>query len=108
MPRLGHGVEEFLEAGNAADILGRGTAGAVNEARIVKQRIGSSDTLDGYGMPPVVAEVVGVGESADAAFDEGAELDIFCVKRLVPMIPFRIGDSISFVADVEPEEVRSP
>src|SRR5439155_27165060 len=51
------------------------------------------------------AEVVGVRECADAAFDEGAELDIFCVKRLVHMIPFLIGDSISFAADVEPEEV---
>src|SRR6266566_8057991 len=105
MAWIRHSIEEFLEAGNAADILGRGTAGAFNEARIVERWIGGRDILDGYGMPPIVAEVVGVQECADAAFDQGAELDIFCVKGLVHMIPFSIGDSVSFVADVEPEEV---
>ena len=54
-----------------------------------------------YGMPPVVAEVVGVRESADPAFDQGTELNIFCVKGLVHMIPFSIGYSVSSVADVE-------
>jgi hypothetical protein len=69
MARIGHSIEEFLEAGNAADILGRGTAVAINEARIVKLRIGSGDALGGYGMPPIVAEIVGVRECTDAAFD---------------------------------------
>src|SRR5437016_9895377 len=105
MARLGHRFEEFLKAGNAADILGRGTAGAINEARIVKRRIGSGDTLDGYGMSPVVAEVVGVGECAEAVFNQIAELDILRVKGLVHMIPLSIRDSVSFVVDVEPEEV---
>jgi len=50
--------------------------------------VGGGDILDSYGVPPVVAEVVGVRECADAAFDEGAELDIFCVKRLVHMIRY--------------------
>jgi hypothetical protein len=56
MARVGHSIEELLEAGNAADILGRGTAGAVNEAGIVECRIGGGDILDSYGMPPVVAK----------------------------------------------------
>ena len=52
MARIGHSIEEFLEAGNAADILGRGTAGAVNEAGIVERRISGGDILDVYRMPP--------------------------------------------------------
>ena len=103
--RRGHGVEELIEAGNPANILGRGTTGAIHEARVVKRRVGGGDILDRYGMPPVVAEVVGVRESADPAFDQGIELDIFCVKGLVHMIPFSIGYSVSFVADVEQEKV---
>jgi hypothetical protein len=69
MARLSQGFEEFLKAGNSADILGRSTTGAVNEAGIVECRIGRGDILDGYGMPPIVAEVVGVRECADPAFD---------------------------------------
>src|SRR5260221_485901 len=81
------------------------TARALNEAGIVECRIGGGDILDDYGMPPVVAEVVGVRKRADAAFDQVADPDIFCVKGLANMIPFRIGDPVSLVADVEPEEV---
>jgi hypothetical protein len=33
MARLGHGIEELIEAGNPANILGRGTTGAIHEAR---------------------------------------------------------------------------
>jgi hypothetical protein len=55
MARLGHGIEELIEAGNPANILGRGTTGAIHEARVVKRRVGSDDILDRYGMPPVVA-----------------------------------------------------
>ena len=66
MAGFGHGVEEFLEARDAADILGRGTAAAVDEAGIVERGIGARDRLEGDGVLPVVAEVVGVGEGADA------------------------------------------
>src|ERR1019366_9338074 len=58
--RFGHGVEELLEARDAADILGRGTASAVDEAGIVECGIGGGDRLDGDSALPVVAEVVGV------------------------------------------------
>ena len=77
MARIGHSIEEFLEAGNAADILGRGTAGAVNEAGIVERRIGGGDILDAYQMPPIVAEVISVRECADAALDQNADFDFF-------------------------------
>lgn len=33
MARLGHRIEELLETGNAADILGRGTAGAITSMK---------------------------------------------------------------------------
>ena len=59
MARRGHGVEELIEAGNPANIVGRGTTGAIHETRVVKRRVGGGDILDRYGMPPVVAEVVG-------------------------------------------------
>src|SRR6516225_9615300 len=105
MARIGHGIEELLEAWNAADILGRCTARAVNKAGIIKLGIGNTHVLDGYGMPPVIAEVIGVRECAGTAFDQGAELDIFCVESITHVIPLLIGDSISSAADVEPEEV---
>ena len=54
--RRSQGVEELIEAGNPANILGRGTTGAIHEARVVKRRVGGGDILDRFGMPPVVAE----------------------------------------------------
>src|SRR3954453_24074387 len=74
-----------------------GGARRAHEARVVKRRVGGGDILDRYGMPPVVAEVVGVRESADPTLDQGTEPDIFCIKGLVHMIPFSIGYSVSFV-----------
>jgi hypothetical protein len=44
---FGHGVEELIEAGDAADILRRGTASAVDEARIVECGIGGGDRFRG-------------------------------------------------------------
>src|SRR5256885_1114225 len=52
MARICHSFEEPLEARNAADILGRSTAGAINEAGIVGGRIGRGDIFDDYGTPP--------------------------------------------------------
>ena len=43
--RRGHGAEELIEAGNPANILGRGTTGAIHEARVVKRRVGGGDIL---------------------------------------------------------------
>ena len=43
MARICHSFEEPLEARNAADILGRSTAGAINEAGIVECRIGRGE-----------------------------------------------------------------
>ena len=78
--RRGHGVEELIEAGNPANILGRGTTGAIHEARVVKRRVGGGDILDRYGMPPVVAEVVGVRESADPRSTRAPSLIFFASR----------------------------
>lgn len=60
---IGDGVEEQLEAGDAADILGWGAAGAVDVAGILGSGIGVGDCLDRDCVSPVVTEVVGVSEA---------------------------------------------
>lgn len=71
--RVGHGFEEYLEARQAADILGWATPLTVNETRVFDVRIARSDRLDGNGVPPVIAHVVGVDQLPHAPADEGGE-----------------------------------
>ena len=92
MARLGDRIKELIEA-ESASILGGAQRGAVHEARVVKRQVSSHDILDPYGMPPVVADAVGVRENTDPAFDQGTELDPLR-QGLVHMIPFSIGSAV--------------
>lgn len=65
--RAGHGVEELLEARPTANVFGRGAAGTLDEAGIGGCGIGGRDGLDGDRVPPIVAEVVSIGETLDAS-----------------------------------------
>ena len=64
--RIGNGVEEQVEAGNAADVFWRGGALAIDVAGIFDSGIGVGDRLDCDRVPPIVTEVVGVGQFRDA------------------------------------------
>jgi hypothetical protein len=55
--RVGHGIEEHLEARQAADILGRAAPFPVDEARIFDVGFAGTDRLHGDGVPPVVAHI---------------------------------------------------
>lgn len=76
MSWLFHRVEDVCEAKQTADSLRQHALFAINEARIFDCRIGIRDGFDDDGMPPVVAEVVGIVEGGDAAIDKSADRKI--------------------------------
>ena len=51
---VGHGIEEHLEAGEAADVLGWAAPFALDEARIFDVGFTGADRLGRDGVPPVV------------------------------------------------------
>lgn len=67
---IGDRVEEQFEAGDAADIFGWRAAGTVDVVGILDSGIGVGDCLDGDRVPPVVTEVVGVGQ-LDTSYPSG-------------------------------------
>src|SRR5690606_6413377 len=87
------GVEEQFEAGDAANIFWRSAAVAGYVAGILGSRVGVGDRLDRDRVPPVVAEVVGVGEFRDATIDQRAEPHgLGRVGSVAQTIPFGIED----------------
>ena len=71
--RIGHGVEEQLEARKAADIRWRAASLADDESGVLLAENAGSDIFDGYGVTPVITHVVGVDQMTNAAVDEGTE-----------------------------------
>src|SRR5690606_32543149 len=103
---IGDGVEEQFEAGDAADVFGWGAAGAADETGILDSGIGVGDRLDRDRVPPVVAEVVGVGQLRDAAIDQRAEpYGLSRVGLVAGAIPFGIGDGVALSVGAELEQV---
>jgi len=77
-------------------------AGTVEIAGVIRRRIGCGGRLDRDRVPPVVAEVIGVGELGNAAVDEGAELRGFGgIGRVAQAVPLRIGDGKALPAGAE-------
>lgn len=103
---IGDGVEAQFEAGDATDIVGWSAAGAVDVAGILGSRIGVGDCLDRDRVPPVVTEVVVVGQLGVAAIDQRSEPHRLCRVCFVEQtIPFGIGDGVALSVGAELEQM---
>ncbi len=76
MIRIGSGFEHFIEAGNAAAVLGWSIALAADIARVVDRRVAGADIGDDDPMLPVVAEVVDVFDQGFLGFEDVAQPDL--------------------------------
>ena len=107
-PGFGDGVEKGLETGCSADILGRSASLAIDISRIFGGRLAGLHRLDGDDMFPIVSHIVGIEQLADAAVEQGLELDILCRKQGV-VVPIGVGKTISLVVRFElPEVIIEP
>lgn len=76
MPGIGHRLQKHLKSRLSADVLRRSSALSADEARIFLSGIRLRDGFDLDGASPIVAEVIGVGESRHPALHKRAEPEI--------------------------------
>ena len=74
-----HGLQESVEAADAATVFRRAAAGAVDQARVGLVRIGGERLVDAQCVLPAVAQVVEVVEPLEAPSDQVGELDPICL-----------------------------
>lgn len=101
----GHGIEKFLEPRWTADVLWRRATVAIDEPGISGSWIGGQNLFDHDAVPPVVAEVIGVGKIRDAALDELGEADVTGVAGRRVHIVVVEADAVAGLADIEAEQM---
>src|SRR5215213_9557664 len=108
---VGDDVEEVGVAVDAADILGRPGAGAVDAAGGARRRVEGEQPLELDDMLPVVAEVVDVQEAEALAAVEVEEADLALVEAAGVVLELGLADlgiTVGQAADTELVQVRIP
>ena len=75
MARIERRLKKLHEAVGPADILGRITAGAIDEGRIFGRRVAFENLFDVNVVPPMIAEVIDIEEPVHAAVYERPHTD---------------------------------
>ena len=106
--RIKDRLQKFHEAGNTPNIFGRPTPRPIDEYRIICFRFTVADFLENNVVTPIVAEIINIHESPDAAFDEVFQPNILRLMDF-PLINFIVGMrlAVNFVANTKLEQVRA-
>ena len=105
--RIADSFKKLHEPVATAHVLRRSPPFAVDERRVVYVRLAVGDTFDDNFVAPVIAEVVGVNESLDAARNQGSQPQSRrAIELETPELVLLAGYTVVAIPDGELEQMR--